>query len=55
MPKFVTPKPEQAEILRRNGIDPDSVAVDDWGDDWIRVLVYKTRDMITINMGDKAW
>lgn len=46
MPKYAQPTPEQAEILRRNGIDPGQVAVDGCDADWLRVLVYTTRDTI---------
>lgn len=55
MPKYAQPTPEQAEILRRNGIDPGTVAVDGGDADWLRVLVYTTRDTICIHRGDRPW
>lgn len=53
--KYAVPDQKQREIISRNGIDPDSVAVFMAGKDFIRLLVYKTRDTITISMGDKQW
>lgn len=52
---YPVPTKEQAEIIRRNGIDPDSVAVNASGKGWLLLLVYKTRDTIRIEQGDRKW
>lgn len=49
------PNDQEREILLRNGIDPDTVAVERRDEDWILLLVYKTRDHITIHRGDRKW
>jgi hypothetical protein len=55
MSKYRVPDTREAEILERNGISPDSVAVYYSSDDCLRVLNYKTRDEIVIHRGDKQW
>lgn len=45
----------EQEILQRNGMNPREYAVMSSGDRWIRVLCYKTRDVILIEMGDRKW
>lgn len=53
--KYKTPTEREKEIIRRNGIDPEGVAVIHSDDDTIHLLRYTTRDEITINRGDKPW
>jgi hypothetical protein len=55
MPKYKIPDDRESEILKRNGIAPESVAIVFSDDDSIRVLNYKTRDEIAIYRGDKQW
>ena len=55
MDKYRMPDKEEEEILRRNGIDPEGVAVTYRDAKTIRLLRYKTRDEITIKQGDKKW
>lgn len=53
--KFRVPTAEEKEILRRNGIDPEGVAVVLRDEDSIRLIRHKTRDYITIHNGGKKW
>ena len=55
MGKYRTPTEREVEILRRNGIDPENLAISHADDDCIRALCYKTRDEIVIHRGDKKW
>lgn len=55
MTKFRMPTAEEKEILRRNGIDPEGVAVIYRENNMIVVLRHKTRDEITIRQGGKPW
>lgn len=55
MAKYTVPDEKEREIISRNGIDPDSVAVFLRTEDSIHLLVYKTRDTIAIHRGDKKW
>ena len=49
------PDARELEIIRRNGIDPNEVAVVLSAEEYIVLLVFRTRDTITINRGDKLW
>ena len=55
MTKYRMPTAEEKEILRRNGIDPDGVAVTYRDADTIHLVRHKTRDEITIRQGGKPW
>ena len=55
MSDYRVPDDAEIQILKRNGIDPDGVAVTYRDERTIRLLRYKTRDEITIKMGDKKW
>lgn len=55
MSKFPVPTEEEAEILRRNGIDPDRVTVMNRSEDTIWLKCYRTGDEITIRQGFKPW
>lgn len=55
MADYRMPDDEEIEILRRNGVDHEGVAVTYRDENTIRLLRYKTRDQITIKMGDKKW
>lgn len=55
MDKYRIPTKEEIEIIRRNGIDPDGVAVTYRDARTIQLLMYKTRDQITIRQGDRKW
>ena len=55
MSKYKIPDERESEILKRNGINPESVAIVFTDDDSIRMLNYKTRDEIIIHRGDKQW
>ena len=55
MDKYRMPKEEEIEIIRRNGIDPEGVAVTYRDAKTIQLLRYKTRDEIIIKQGDKKW
>lgn len=46
---------QQKEVLRRNGIDPEGIAVMYADENRIRLLRHETRDEITIDRGDKPW
>ena len=43
------------EILRRNGVDPEGVAVIFRDEKEIVILRHKTRDTISVKMGEKPW
>lgn len=49
------PTQEELEIIRRNGIDTEGVAVSYRDEDTIHLLRFKTRDTIIIRRGDKQW
>ena len=49
------PTDKEAEILRRNGIDSDAVAVKHSDKDTIRFKKLKTGDEIVIHRGDRNW
>lgn len=53
--KYRLPNDKEREILRRNGVDPEGVTVIFREEKEIVVLVHKTRDTISIRMGDKPW
>lgn len=55
MSDYRVPDDAEIQIMKRNGIDPDGVAVTYRDERTIRLLRYKTRDEITIKMGDKKW
>lgn len=66
MPRFTVPTEQQKEIMRRNGIDVDSVSmVVKYADkDTLHLCHHDTRDEIrihdnkgeiTIHRGDKQW
>lgn len=55
MSDYRVPTKEEIEIIRRNGIDPDGVAVTGRDAKTIQLLRYSTRDEITIKQGDKKW
>ena len=55
MSDYRVPDDAEIQILKRNGIDPDGVAVTYRDERTIRLLRYKTRDEITLKMGDKKW
>ena len=46
---------QEKEILRRNGIDTDGVSVIYRDEKEIVILRHKTRDTISVRMGDKKW
>lgn len=55
MDKHRMPTKEEAEILRRNGIDPEGVTVIFRDEKTIHLIRHKTRDEITIRQGDRVW
>lgn len=55
MGKYRIPTEQEAEILRRNGIDPDNLTIVHSDDDCIRALRFQTRDEIVVHRGDKKW
>lgn len=55
MAKYTVPDEKEREIISRNGIDPDTVAVSHRTQDAIYLLVHKTRDTIAIHRGDAPW
>lgn len=55
MQDYRVPTQEEAQIISRNGIDPNKVAVTFRDETTIRMLRYDTRDSITIRQGDKRW
>ena len=50
-----TPTQKEMEILKRNGINPEGLAVKRSDKDTIHVLRHNTRDEIIIHRGDKQW
>lgn len=52
---FRPPTQQEAEILRRNGVQPDGLAVKRSDSDVLHVLRHCTRDEIIIHRGDKKW
>lgn len=55
MPKHRCLTEEEAEIVRRNGIDEKEVCVSFRTEDAIYLLNHNTRDTIVIHQGDKKW
>ena len=55
MSDYRMPDDEEIEILRRNGVDHEDVAVTYRDAKTISLLQYNTRDEITIKQGDKKW
>ncbi len=55
MTKYRVPTEEEKEILRRNGIDPEHVAVFYREERRFCLLNHLTRDRITVTQGDKPW
>ena len=55
MSKYRVPTPEEEEIIRRNGIDPEGKAISNRSEDCISLLCFQTRDTIMIYRGDKKW
>lgn len=55
MTKYRVPTEEEKRIMRRNGIEPDGVAVIFRDEKTIHVVRHKTRDQITITQGEKKW
>lgn len=53
--KYRVLQPEEKEILQRNGIDTDGVSVVYRDEKEIVILRHKTRDTISVRMGDKQW
>lgn len=49
------PEPEEEQILRENGLDPNEYAVTYRKEDAIYLLCYRTRDTLTIRKGDRKW
>lgn len=46
---------KEKRILRENGMDPKCYGVMTRDEDMIRLLCYKTRDIITVHKGDRKW
>lgn len=46
---------QEIEILRRNGINPESKSVVFRSEDTLHLIDHKTRDDITIHQGDRKW
>lgn len=55
MGKHRMPTKEEAEILRRNGIDPEGIVIIFRDEKTISLIRHKTRDEITLKQGDKKW
>lgn len=55
MSRYHVADDREQEILRRNGMNPGEYAVMGSGEDWLRVLCYKSRDVILLNQGDRRW
>lgn len=53
--KYRLPDMQEKEILQRNGIDTDGVSVIYRDEKEIVILRHKTRDTISVRMGDKKW
>lgn len=53
--KYRVPTAEEKEILRRNGVDPEGVAVIFRDEKEIMILRHKTRDTISVKRGEKPW
>ena len=53
--KYRVPTEKEKEIIRRNGIDPEGLAVTYADENSLHLLRHKTRDEITIRRGDKKW
>lgn len=53
--KYRLPNEKEREILRRNGVDPEGVAVIFRDEKEIVILRHKTRDTISVRMGEKPW
>lgn len=52
---YRTPTQKEMEILERNGIKPEGLAVKRSDKDTIHLLRHNTRDEIIIHRGDKQW
>ena len=49
------PTKREAEIMERNGLNPDEFAVCRAGDDYLHLLCDRTRDELILHRGDLAW
>lgn len=52
---YRVPTKREAEIMERNGLNPDEFAVCRAGDDYLHLLCYRTRDELILYRGDLAW
>lgn len=55
MDKHRMPTKEETQILLRNGIDPEGVAITFRDEKTIHLIRHKTRDETTLKQGDKKW
>lgn len=55
MPKVRTASEQEERILRENRLEPREYGVLHSDGDSIRLLCYKTRDVIEIHRGDRRW
>ena len=55
MPYVTVPTDKEKQILRENGMNPNDYGVTYRDADIFRLLCYATRDIITIDRGDRKW
>ena len=55
MGRVRVPDETECQIIRENGMNPDSYGVEFRDADTIRLLCYATRDVVTIWRGDRKW
>ena len=55
MARIRVPNEAEEKILRDNNMDPRSYGVMNADGDSIRLLCYRTRDVIEIHRGDRKW
>lgn len=55
MPNVTQADDRELQIIRENGMDPNNYGVCYRDATCIRLLCYLTRDIITIDKGDRKW
>lgn len=55
MPNVKVPTEMETQIIRENGMNPNNYGVCYRDATCIRLLCYLTRDIITIDKGDRKW
>lgn len=55
LPNVRVPTETEKQIIQENGMDPSNYGVCYRDETCIKILCYVTRDIITIDKGDRKW